>query len=89
MGESGGAVYRLHGREDGCDLYVKHGVGQVANDLVAEMVRLRWLLKEGVSVPEVRHFELAQGEAWLVMTACRAKQLTRPWCRDQNNERRW
>lgn len=69
VGESGGAVYRLHGRGDGCDLYVKHGTGQVADDLVAEMVRLRWLLNEGVSVPEVRHFVLAQGEAWLVTAA--------------------
>lgn len=67
VGESGGAVYRLHaaGRET---LYLKHGSGEVATDIVDEMARLIWLGRH-LPVPAVRHFELSPGDAWLLMTA--------------------
>lgn len=67
VGESGGAVYRLHapGRET---LYLKHGRGEVAGDVIDETARLRWL--EGrSSAPLVRGFAPSLEEAWLLMTA--------------------
>lgn len=68
VGESGGAVYRLFGRADAPDLYLKHGRGPVADDVTDEMVRLRWLAGR-VSAPAVAGFVGAQGEAWLLMDA--------------------
>lgn len=67
VGESGGAVYRLHaaGRET---LYLKHGSGEVAADIAGEMARLTWLGRY-LSVPALRRFELSPDEAWLLMTA--------------------
>jgi aminoglycoside 3'-phosphotransferase-1 len=71
VGEAGAAVYRLH--EAGAPtLYLKHGRGDVAGDLIDEMVRLRWLGGR-IPVPEVRHFVAAPGESWLLMTALPGK----------------
>jgi aminoglycoside 3'-phosphotransferase-1 len=39
VGESGGAVYRLHGKLDAPDLFLKHGRSSVAADVTDEMVR--------------------------------------------------
>ena len=68
VGESGGAVYRLHGKPGAPDLYLKHGKGAVAGDLIDEMVRLRWL-GGYVPTPAVTHFVATADEAWLLMTA--------------------
>lgn len=68
VGESGGAVYRLHGRIDAPDLYLKHGKAAVAEDVADEAARLRWLAGL-VPVPTVSHFLRTPDEAWLLMTA--------------------
>jgi aminoglycoside 3'-phosphotransferase-1 len=68
VGESGGAVYRLHGKPGAVDAYLKHGRGAVADELADEFVRLRWLAKH-IPVPAVTHFVSAPGEAWLCITA--------------------
>lgn len=68
IGESGGAVYRLHGRAGAPDLFLKHGRGPVAGDVADEMVRLRWLARH-IPVPAVQRFVLDPDEAWLLMTA--------------------
>ena len=38
--ESGGTVYRLHGKARAPDLFLKHGSDAVADDVTVEMVRL-------------------------------------------------
>jgi aminoglycoside 3'-phosphotransferase-1 len=68
IGESGGAVNRLHGKAGAPDLYLKHGKNAIADDITDEMVRLRWLA-EHISVPTVVHFIRTPDEAWLLMTA--------------------
>lgn len=68
VGESGGAVYRLHGKPGAPDLFLKHGKDAVAGDLMDEMVRLRWL-GGYVPTPAVTHFVATADEAWLLMTA--------------------
>ena len=72
VGESGGAVYRLHGKVDAPDLFLKHGKGAFADDISDEMVRLGWLAKY-ISVPTVAHFARTPDEAWLLMTAVPGK----------------
>jgi aminoglycoside 3'-phosphotransferase-1 len=72
VGQSGGAVYRLHGKPGAPSRYIKHGRGEVAHDLADEMLRLRWLAPH-VAVPAVRHFEHGAGEAWLLMDAVRGR----------------
>jgi aminoglycoside 3'-phosphotransferase-1 len=67
-GESGGAVYRLYGKADAPDLFLKYGKDAIADDISDEMVRLRWLARH-VSVPTVAHFSRTPDEAWLLMTA--------------------
>ncbi|MDF0545824.1 APH(3')-I family aminoglycoside O-phosphotransferase [Sphingobium sp. H39-3-25] len=68
VGESGGAVYRLFGKPDAPDLFLKHGRDAVADDLVDEMGRLRWMARH-IPAPIVTHFVSTPGEAWLLMTA--------------------
>jgi aminoglycoside 3'-phosphotransferase-1 len=68
IGESGGSVYRLHGKPGTPALYLKHGHDAVANAIVDEMVRLRWLAKY-ISAPTIRCFTYTKEEAWLLMTA--------------------
>lgn len=68
IGQSGGSVYRLHGKPGAPELYLKHGSGAVADAIVDEMVRLRWLASY-IPVPTVRKFIYAKEEAWLLMTA--------------------
>ena len=68
IGQAGGTVYRLHGKPGAPDLFLKHGRNAVANDLVDEMVRLRWLA-DHIPVPIVTHFVSTSDEAWLLMTA--------------------
>lgn len=68
VGESGGAVYRLHGKRGARDVFLKRGGGDVAGEITDEMVRLRWLA-ERLEVPDVLHFVRTSREAWLLMTA--------------------
>jgi aminoglycoside 3'-phosphotransferase-1 len=67
-GQSGGAVYRLQGKTNCPDLFLKHARGDGAADIVDEMVRLQWL-RERLPVPVVRQFIWDSEEAWLLMTA--------------------
>lgn len=68
VGQAGAAVYRLHGKPGGPDLYLKHGHNAVADDLMDEAERLRWLAGH-VSAPAVKDFIRTPDEAWLLMTA--------------------
>lgn len=67
VGEAGAAVYRL-ARPGQPDLYLKHGRGAVAEAVVDEMVRLRWL-QGRLPVPRLMHFEATSREAWLLTRA--------------------
>lgn len=68
VGQSGGAVYRLHGKPGAPDLFLKHGEGTVADDVTDEMARLRWLA-EYLTVPTIIQFVRIPDQAWLLMTA--------------------
>ncbi|SOB80104.1 aminoglycoside 3'-phosphotransferase-1 [Sphingomonas guangdongensis] len=68
VGESGAAVYRLHGRAGAPELYLKHGAGPTADDVVDEAVRLRWLAAH-LPAPAVVRFATSADEAWLLTTA--------------------
>lgn len=72
VGESGAAVYRLHGKSGAPDLFLKHGGGAVADDLLDETGRLRWLARH-LNVPAVAHFTITSDLAWLLMTALPGK----------------
>jgi aminoglycoside 3'-phosphotransferase I len=72
VGESGGAVFRLHGKADSSDLYLKYGRYLVADDITDEMSRLCWLAGR-VPVPAVKHFVRTPMEAWLLMEAMPGK----------------
>lgn len=68
VGESGAAVYRLHGRPGAPELFLKHGRNDVAGMLAEEMARLRWL-RQHLPVPAVEQFTRTADQAWLLMTA--------------------
>lgn len=68
IGEAGGSVYRLHGKQGAPELYLKYGYGTVADAILEETVRLRWLASY-TSVPTVKQFMYAKEEAWLLTTA--------------------
>jgi len=72
VGESGCAVYRLHGKGGAPDLFLKHGHGAYAADVTGEMVRLRWLAGH-IAVPAVAHFVWSADQAWLLTTALRGQ----------------
>jgi aminoglycoside 3'-phosphotransferase I len=72
VGESGGAVFRLHSKSDSPDLYLKHGSGAVADDITDEMSRLCWLAGR-VPVPAVKNFVRTPMEAWLLIEAMPGK----------------
>jgi aminoglycoside 3'-phosphotransferase-1 len=65
-------VYRLHGKANVAELFLKHGKKVIADDITDEMVRLRWLAKYA-PVPAVVHFTRTDNEAWLLMTAISGK----------------
>jgi aminoglycoside 3'-phosphotransferase I len=67
-GESGATVVRLHGLLGAPDLYLKHGRGTLADNLLAEADRLRWLAGR-LPVPAVVKFSHAAVEAWLLTEA--------------------
>lgn len=67
VGEAGAEVHRLHA-PDRPTLYLKHGRGQVAQDVLDEAARLRWL--DGrTRVPKVLRLHASADDAWLLMTA--------------------
>lgn len=66
VGQSGGAVYRLHGKAGAPNLFLKYGEGICADDVSDEMARLRWLGRH-VPMPKVLHFVRTPSEAWLLM----------------------
>jgi aminoglycoside 3'-phosphotransferase-1 len=66
-GESGAAVYRLE-KHDELTLYLKYGAGKVADDITAELVRLKWL-SSFLSVPDMLQFRSTSQEAWLLTSA--------------------
>jgi aminoglycoside 3'-phosphotransferase-1 len=68
VGESGAAVYRLHGKPAAPELFLKHGRDVVADDIGQEESRLRWLAQH-VGAPTVVQFHSTHNEAWLLMTA--------------------
>ena len=72
VGQSGGAVYRLHGKTGTPDLFLKHGDGTVADDVTNEMASLLWLA-DYVPVPAVAQFIRTPDQAWLLMTAMRGQ----------------
>lgn len=78
VGESDGAVCRLHGKAYAPNLFLKHGRDAVADDITDEMVRLHWLA-DHMPVPMVAHFVRTPDEAWLLMTATRGERLIRCW----------
>lgn len=55
VGQSGATIYRLYGKPDAPELFLKHGKGSVANDVTDEMVRLNWLT-EFMPLPTIKHF---------------------------------
>ncbi|MEP9400398.1 APH(3') family aminoglycoside O-phosphotransferase [Sphingomonas sp. VNH70] len=68
VGEAGGAVYRLHGAAGRTDLYLKHGQGDIADDVLAEVARLRWFAGR-VAVPAITGFVWQADDAWLLTAA--------------------
>lgn len=67
-GESGAGVYRLHGKKDCPDLFLKHGNDAVADQITDEMTRMLWLVRY-IPVPEVVQFVRTPDRAWLLMSA--------------------
>jgi aminoglycoside 3'-phosphotransferase-1 len=67
IGEAGAAVHRLS-LPGASDLYLKHGRGEVASDVMDEAQRLRWLTAH-VSAPQVVHVSIADDQAWLLTVA--------------------
>lgn len=68
VGESGGIIYRLFGKRGAPDLFLKHGTGAVADAIIDEMARLRWLTGR-VAVPALVQFVATADSAWLLTTA--------------------
>ena len=75
-GESGAAVHRLHGKPRAPDLFLKTGVGWVADEISAEAARLRWLAAY-LPVPRIIGFEAPDGQAWLLMSAMPGRSARR------------
>lgn len=72
VGESGCAVYRLHGNLSSPDLYLKLGENQFAEDLAGEAERLEWLANY-LPVPQVLRFLRLAEKSWLLMAAVPGK----------------
>lgn len=68
IGASDSRVYRLHGRVDAPDLFLKHGKDKAANEIDAEMARLRWLAPR-LPAPKLIQFHRTDDEAWLLVSA--------------------
>lgn len=81
VGQSGASIYRLHGKPGAPDAFLKHGRAQVAEEVTAEMVRLRWLGRH-IPVPAVQRFVADADEAWLLMTAVEGETAWQALVRD-------
>ncbi|MBX3301776.1 MAG: APH(3')-I family aminoglycoside O-phosphotransferase [Nitrospira sp.] len=68
IGAAGGAVYRLNGKTDAPDMFLKFGQNAVADDVADEATRLRWLARY-LPVPTVAQCIRTSDGAWLLMTA--------------------
>lgn len=68
IGESDANVYRFNGAPGRPELFLKHAIGDAADELAGEMVRLRWL-KAYLPVPEIVYFVRDENEAWLLTRA--------------------
>ncbi len=68
VGASGATIYRLHGKAGVPERFLKHGHGTVADDIVDELVRLRWLAGR-IAVPALVRCEATADTAWLLTTA--------------------
>ena len=67
VGKAGAVIHRLYAPHRPT-LYLKHGRGETAEDITAEMVRLRWF-GQHIVTPKVRGFVSTANEAWLLMSA--------------------
>lgn len=67
VGQAGAIIFRLY-RDSDADLYLKHGTGEAAGTVAAEMSRLRWLADK-LPVPRLVHFECTAENAWLLSQA--------------------
>ncbi len=76
VGQSGATIYRLYGKPDAPELFLKHGKGSVANDVTDEMVRLNWLTAF-MPLPTIKHFIRTPDDAWLLTTALPGKTAFR------------
>jgi aminoglycoside 3'-phosphotransferase I len=77
VGESGCLVLRLNDAEGCPQAFLKHGEGSLADAVIDELVRLRWLATY-LPVPEVLGFTGTAGSSWLKTSALAgesAKQL--------------
>ncbi|HHF3872261.1 TPA: APH(3')-I family aminoglycoside O-phosphotransferase [Haemophilus influenzae] len=72
VGQSGATIYRLYGKPNAPELFLKHGKGSVANDVTDEMVRLNWLTAF-MPLPTIKHFIRTPDDAWLLTTAIPGK----------------
>lgn len=87
VGQSGAAVYRLYGKADAPELYLKRGKESVADDITDEMVRLNWL-KAYLPLPTITHFTRTPDEALLLTTAIPGKTAFQMLeeCPDKRND---
>jgi aminoglycoside 3'-phosphotransferase I len=72
VGQAGAAVYRLHGKENAPDLFLKYGEGSIAEDITDEHARLGWLA-DRIPVPKVLQFCEMADQSWLLTTAVLGK----------------
>jgi aminoglycoside 3'-phosphotransferase I len=76
-GESGCTVLLLVG-DDREPLYLKHGVGRFAVDVMDEAARLAWLAGR-VPVPVIRQSVAHADAAWLLTTALPGRTADQCW----------
>lgn len=79
-GAAGCRVYRI-AEAGGGACYLKHGRGRAAQDLVDEMVRMRWFAGR-MPVPELLWFTIERDAAWLLMRALPGETLAERLDRD-------
>lgn len=72
VGQSGAALYRLHGKDQAPDLFLKHGSDVLAELVNEEMKKLQWLAPY-IPVPAVVQFVRQPDQAWLLMSAIDGK----------------
>lgn len=84
IGESGATIHRLAapGRST---LYLKHGQGRIAADIIDEFARLAWL-RAHIRVPQVRYFAASGDAAWLLTEEMPGQPAYR-WLCDHPGER--